>query len=257
MKFRPCIDIHNGKVKQLVGGTLRDDEDRAEENFVSEKDAAYYASLYKSDGLIGGHIIILNPMSSPFYIEDREQARAALAAFPGGLQIGGGMNDTNAQEFICMGASHIIFTSFVFNDGEINYENLGKLVKKIGSGRIVLDLSCRKRGGEYYIVTDRWQKFTEVMISHDALDKLAGYCAEFLVHAVDVEGKAAGIEIELATLLGSWNGIPITYAGGVSSYADLELLRSKTSGRIDVTIGSSLDLFGGKLEYKKIVEMCR
>ena len=162
MRFRPCIDIHNGQVKQIVGGSLCDEGDRADENFVSQKDGDFFAELYKSYGLKGGHIILLNPASSEYYDADVRQAQLALAAYPGGLQIGGGINADNAQRFIDMGASHVIATSFVFRDGEINYDNLKALEKAVGREHLVLDLSCRKRDGEYYIVTDRWQKFTNV-----------------------------------------------------------------------------------------------
>ncbi len=254
MEFRPCIDIHNGKVKQIVGGSLRDQGNRAEENFVSEKDAAYYAKLYKKDGLRGGHIILLNPEGSEFYEATKRQALAALHAWPGGLQVGGGIRDDNAQFWLENGASHVIVTSFVFRDGRLDQENLRRISAAAGKEHLVLDVSCRKKGEDYYIVTDRWQKFTDAILDKAVLDELAAYCDEFLVHAVDAEGKANGIEAELARLLGEWQGVPVTYAGGVGSYADLEQLRLLGQNRVNVTIGSALDLFGGTLEYKKIVE---
>jgi phosphoribosylformimino-5-aminoimidazole carboxamide ribotide isomerase len=256
MKFRPCIDIHNGKVKQIVGSSLLDQNNQAEENFVSEQDAAYYAALYKKNNLKGGHIILLNPNGSDYYELDCIQAKKALDEYPGGLQIGGGITDKNAICFLEQGASHVIITSFVFKDGRIDYNNLNKLVQAIGRDKLVLDLSCRKKEGDYYIVTDRWQKFTDVRITKDTLDNLSKYCDEFLIHAVEVEGKASGIERELALILGNWEGIPITYAGGVGSFEDLECLRELGKNRLDVTIGSALDLFGGPMRYTKVIDQC-
>lgn len=257
MKFRPCIDIHNGKVKQIVGSSLRDDGNHSVDNFVSDRDGDYYASLYKADGLAGGHIILLNPEGSEYYEADCRQAFLALSEFPGGMQIGGGMNADNAARFIEAGASHVIVTSYVFKDGQIHFENLKKLVDAVGKEHIVLDLSCRRKEDSYYIVTDRWQKFTDVAVTHEVLDMLSQYCDEFLIHAVDVEGKSAGIDRELVALIGSWEGIPVTYAGGVKSFEDLRLLDEASQGRLDVTIGSALDLFGGSLEYRKVVEYCK
>ena len=254
MRFRPCIDIHNGKVKQIVGGSLLDQGDYAKDNFVSEKDGGYYAGLYRDAGLTGGHIILLNPASSSYYEEDVRQACLALAAYPGGMQIGGGMNDENAQFFLEKGASHIIVTSFVFRDGRIDYGHLERMVRAAGREHLVLDLSCRRRGSDYYIVTDRWQKFTDVKLTGEVLDELSGYCDEFLIHAVDVEGKAGGIEREIAAMLGQWGGLPVTYAGGVGSMEDLRLLKRLGRGRVDVTIGSALDLFGGALRFEDVLE---
>ena len=254
MKFRPCIDIHNGKVKQIVGGSLLDKGDYAKDNFVSEKDGDFYARLYRDAGLEGGHIILLNPVGSQYYEEDVRQACLALSAYPGGLQIGGGITAENAGFFLKKGASHIIVTSYVFKDGKINYENLEKIVAVTGKEHLVLDLSCRKKDNDYYIVTDRWQKFTDVKLDENILTELSGYCDEFLVHAVDVEGKASGIEEDIAALLGNWNGIPITYAGGVSSFEDLQKLKKLGKNKVDVTIGSALDLFGGNMEFEKVLE---
>lgn len=253
MKFRPCIDIHNGKVKQIVGGSLLDKGDYAQDNFVSEKDGDFYAKLYKDAGLEGGHIILLNPAGSQYYEEDVRQACLALSAYPGGLQIGGGMTAENAAFFLEQGASHIIVTSYVFKDGKINYENLEKIVAVTGKEHLVLDLSCRKKGEDYYIVTDRWQKFTDVKLTEDVLSELADYCDEFLIHAVDVEGKAGGIEEDIAALLGNWDGISVTYAGGVSSFEDLRKLKELGRNKVDVTIGSALDLFGGKMSFEEVL----
>ena len=245
MRFRPCIDIHNGKVKQIVGGSLKDQGDQAKENFVSEQTADWYANLYQKDGLKGGHIILLNPPTSEYYEATKAQALAALAAYPKGLQVGGGITPENAAEYLDGGASHVIVTSYVFKNGEIQYENLEKLRAAVGKEHLVLDLSCRRKGDAYYIVTDRWQKFTNVQLNAQVLDELASWCDEFLVHAVDVEGKASGIEKPVASLLGNWGKIPMTYAGGVGSMEDVEELNKLGRGNLDVTIGSALDLFGG------------
>lgn len=254
MKFRPCIDIHNGRVKQIVGGSLTDKGDSAKENFSSDNDGAFYADFYKADGLTGGHVIMLNSRQSEFYEATKSQAVLALNAYKGGLQIGGGIDDTNAEFYLNEGASHVIVTSFVFKDGEVNTNNLNKIKSTVGKERLVIDLSCRKMGGQYYIVTDRWQKFTNTVLDKNTLDFFSDYCDEFLVHAVDVEGKANGIEEELATLLGEWGEIPITYAGGVGSFRDIKKLKALGAGKLDVTIGSALDLFGGSIEYKEVLK---
>lgn len=253
MEFRPCIDIHNGKVKQIVGGSLKDVGNMAQENFVSEQDAAFYAHMYKEANIHGGHIILLNAKDSEYYEATKGQALAALAAYPGGLQVGGGITATNAKEFLEAGASHVIVTSYVFRDGRIDYERLDELVKAVGKEKLVLDLSCRKRDGEYYIVTDRWQKFTEEKVTLSLLNKLKDCCDEFLIHAVDVEGKASGIETELVQMLGEWGKIPVTYAGGVGSFKDLEQLKILGQNRVNVTIGSALDLFGGDMRYQEVL----
>jgi len=254
MEFRPCIDIHNGKVKQIVGGSLKDAGNVAQENFVSEQDAAFYAYMYKEAGIRGGHIILLNAKDSEYYEATKKQAFLALAAYPGGLQIGGGITASNAREFLDAGASHVIVTSYVFRDARIDYKRLAELVEAVGKERLVLDLSCRKRGGEYYIVTDRWQKFTEEKVTISLLNKLKDSCDEFLIHAVDVEGKASGIEQELVKMLGEWGEIPVTYAGGVGNFEDLEQLKVLGQNRVNVTIGSALDLFGGDMKYEEVLE---
>ena len=254
MEFRPCIDIHNGKVKQIVGGSLKDAGNQAKENFVSEQDAAFYAKMYEKDGIRGGHIILLNARDSEYYEATKEQAMQALAAYPGGLQVGGGITAENAEEFLTAGASHVIVTSYVFRDGRIDYERLDKLVAAVGKERLVLDLSCRRRDGNYYIVTDRWQKFTEEIVTISLLNRLKEYCDEFLIHAVDVEGKASGIETELVELLGGWGEIPVTYAGGVGCFEDLAQLKELGRNQVNVTIGSALDLFGGQMKYEEVLQ---
>lgn len=252
MKFRPCIDIHNGKVKQIVGGSLRDEGDQAITNYASEYGADFYAEKYKSDGLKGGHIILLNPATSEYYEATKQQALNALRVYPGGLQIGGGITAENAKEYIEAGASHVIVTSYVFQDGELNWNNLKKLRECVGREHIVLDLSCRKKDGSYYIVTNRWQTFTNVKVCTEVLDDLTEYCDEFLVHGVDVEGKSAGVESELVKILADWRKIPITYAGGIGSMEDLKEFETMSNGALDFTIGSALDLFGGKVSYESI-----
>lgn len=247
MKFRPCIDIHQGQVKQIVGGTLSDNVSNVRENFIATEDSTYYAELFKKDNLRGGHVIMLGS-------GNEEAALRALAAYPGGFQIGGGITDANATHYIENGASHIIVTSFVFKDGNIDFENLSKLVSAVGKGRIVLDLSCKRQENRYVVATDRWQKMTDYEVTLESLRELAQYCAEFLIHAVDVEGKCNGIEVELVEMLGGWTGIPMTYAGGIRSFEDMELIRKAGGGRIDFTVGSALDIFGGGLSYKEIVE---
>lgn len=256
MKFRPCIDIHNGSVKQIVGGSLLDSGNQADENFVSEQDASFYAGLYKDNGIKGGHIIILNSKDSEYYEADVRLAKEALEVFPGGLQIGGGITADNAAEFLGFGASHVIVTSYVFRDGKIDFDNLNKMIAVAGKNRLVLDLSCRKKDSEYYIVTDRWQKFTDVKVTKETLDLLAGYCDEFMIHAVDVEGRAGGIEKDLVKMLGEWSGIPITYAGGVGSFEDLDMIRELGQNRLDVTVGSALDLFGGTMKFEDVIDKC-
>jgi phosphoribosylformimino-5-aminoimidazole carboxamide ribotide isomerase len=249
--FRPCIDLRGGKVVQIVGGTLGDNAAAVRTNFVSAKPAAWFAELYKRDGVTGGHVIQLGP-------GNETEARAALAAFPGGLQIGGGVNAQNARGWLEAGASHVIVTSSVFREGRVDWTRLDELVKAVGKSRLVLDLSCRKRGENYFVVTDRWQKFTELSVNAENLQKLAGSCAEFLIHAVDVEGLCRGIDRELVGKLGHWTPIPATYAGGANSLADLEDIMKLGQGKVDLTIGSALDIFGGSgVKYEDCVKFNR
>jgi phosphoribosylformimino-5-aminoimidazole carboxamide ribotide isomerase len=247
--FRPCIDLHEGKVKQIVGGTLGDAGLRT--NFVSEKSAAWFAELYRRDQLFGGHVIMLGA-------GNENEARSALKTFPGGLQIGGGINSENASGWLEAGASHVIVTSWVFREGRVDWTRLDELVKTIGKEKLVLDLSCRKRGENYFVVTDRWQKFTELVVNEETLKKFSGCCAEFLIHAVDVEGLCRGIDGELVEKLGRWSPIPMTYAGGANSLADLETVTKLGGGKVDLTIGSALDIFGGSgVKYEDCVKFNR
>jgi phosphoribosylformimino-5-aminoimidazole carboxamide ribotide isomerase len=246
--FRPCIDLHQGKVKQLVGGTLSDDSSCVKTNFIAQKSAAWYAELYKNDGLRGGHVIMLGP-------GNEQEARAALKAFPGGLQIGGGINAENAGEWLDAGASHVIVTSWVFREGRVDWARLKQLNEKIGKARLVIDLSCRRGDGDYFVVTDRWQKFTELKVNAESVGQFTQWCSEFLIHAVDVEGLCNGVDQELVSKLGEWVTIPTTYAGGANSLADLQLVTRLGQGKIDLTIGSALDIFGGSgVRYRDLIE---
>jgi phosphoribosylformimino-5-aminoimidazole carboxamide ribotide isomerase len=248
--FRPCIDLHEGKVKQIVGGTLGAPA-ALRTNYVSAQPAAWFAELYKRDGLTGGHVIMLGP-------GNENEARSALAAFPGGLHIGGGINSNNASSWLDAGASHVIVTSWVFREGRVDWERLLELVKLIGKDKLVLDLSCRRRGGNYFVVTDRWQKFTELIVNEETLQKFSAWCAEFLIHAVDVEGLCSGIDVELVANLGKWTPIPMTYAGGANSLSDLVKVTRLGGGKVDLTIGSALDIFGGSgVKYDDCVKFNR
>ncbi len=257
MEFRPCIDIHNGKVKQIVGSSLRDAGDAASENFVSSFSAGDYARMFRRDGLTGGHVILLNPSSSPYYEATRKQAEEALSAYPGGLQIGGGIRADNAMDFVRAGASHVIVTSYVFFNGSISMENLMKLVRAVGREHLVLDLSCRKKDdGRYYVCTDRWQKFTDTAVTKDLFEELSSCCSEFLVHGIAVEGKGGGFDSELVEMLSDVTEVPVTYAGGIRSLEDLARLRKLGKNRVNGTIGSALDLYGGSLKYSDVVRFC-
>ncbi len=279
MRLRPCIDIHGGCVKQIVGGSIREGQ-AVTENFVSERDAAYYASLYREKGLAGGHIILLDSAAADpqAYEADRAQALSALAAYPGGMQIGGGITPENAAQYLDAGASHVIVTSYVFHGGTLDEERLEKMKRAVGTDRLVLDLSCRRladpmteksttpgntapgqaapqadpaQAGQYAVVTDRWQKFTRWIITQDNLCALRNHCSEFLIHAADVEGKRGGIQEELVGILGTFcqaTGFPVTYAGGVHAARDLDRIASLSGGRLDVTVGSALQIFGGSLD---------
>ena len=257
MNFRPCIDIHNGKVKQIVGGSLLDAGNQAVENFVATQDAGFYADLYKKNDIKGGHIIILNAQDSEYYEADCKQAQIALNTYNGGLMLGGGITTDNAMRFLDMGASHVIVTSYVFKDGLINYDNLKRLVDVVGKERLVIDLSCRKKDNDYYVVTDRWQKFTKETITEEFMDSMSKYCDEFLIHAVDVEGKASGIEKDLVKMLGNWTGVKITYAGGVGNFEDLNMLKDLGKDKLDVTIGSALDIFGGNMNFDDVLSFMK
>ncbi|MEH6579416.1 MAG: phosphoribosylformimino-5-aminoimidazole carboxamide ribotide isomerase [Amphritea sp.] len=236
-QFRPCIDLHQGQVKQIVGGSLNDQG--ADTNYVSPYDAEYYARLYRQHNLTGGHVIALGP-------GNKEQALKALSAWPQGLQFGGGVNNTNAAEFLQAGASHVIVTSYLFDGGQFSWEKLEQIKQETGAERLILDLSCRRTENGWHIATDRWQTVTETAVNARTLQELSQHCAEFLIHAADVEGLQGGIDEDLVKLLGETCPIPITYAGGARSLQDLKLVNSLSKGKVDLTIGSALDIFGGQ-----------
>ena len=252
MRFRPCIDLHQGRVKQIVGSTFSDDNPGSiATNFASSHPASWFAAMYRRDRLPGGHVIMLGP-------GNEAAAEDALRAYPGGLHLGGGINEENAPTWLDRGAGAVIVTSYVFRDGLIDEERLARLVARVGRARLVLDLSCRKRDGRSWVVTDRWQKFTTVEVNPSSLDLLAGSCAEFLIHAADVEGRCEGVESDLVGMLGGWEGIPVTYAGGIRNRQDLEIIRDLGRGRLDFTVGSALDIFGGTgLTYAEVVAFHR
>ncbi len=251
-KFRPCIDLHEGRVKQIVGGTLDAVGETLRTNFVSEEEPAYYAELYRGDELVGGHVIKLGA-------GNEAAARAALAAYPEGLQIGGGITSENASTWLQAGASHVIATSCLFDQqGHFQKNELDRLVAEVGKGRLVLDLSCRRVEDGWVVAMNRWQTLTDLQVTEQTLAGLGASCAEFLIHAADVEGKCEGIDEDLVSLLGEWGGCPVTYAGGVRALEDLELVQRLSGGRVDLTIGSALDIFGGSLvKYLDCVEFNR
>jgi len=240
--------LREGRVVQIVGGSLQDGAAEAPvTNFQTDRSPADYARMYHRDGLAGGHVISLGPGNFG-------AALAALRAFPGGMQMGGGMTPDNAPEFLDAGASHVIVTSYVFAGGHVDMDRLRSLVKAVGRERLVLDLSCRSRKAEFWIVTDRWQRFTEVPVNPETLSQLAGYCDEFLVHGVDVEGKMQGIQDELVEILGRHSPLPVTYAGGARELSDLDRVKDLGQGRVDLTIGSALDIFGGHIPYRDVIQ---
>ena len=238
-RFRPCIDLHDGRVKQIVGGSLKDDGSTPATNFVSDQPAEFYAELYRNDHLTGGHVIMLGK-------GNETPARAALAAWPGGLQLGGGINAENAHAWLAAGASHVIVTSWLFDaNGSFLPERLATLSRITGADSLVIDLSCRRTSTGWTVAMNRWQTLTEIDVTHATLDRLAPHCDEFLIHAADVEGLCRGIDADLVAHLGSWGKCPITYAGGAATMDDVLLVESASNGRVDVTVGSALDLFGG------------
>jgi phosphoribosylformimino-5-aminoimidazole carboxamide ribotide isomerase len=251
MRFRPCIDLRAGRVVQIVGGSIRDDDaEQAVTNFETDRSPADFARLYRADNLTGGHVIALGS-------GNHDAALEALRAYPGGMQMGGGITPDNAHIYLEAGASHVIVTSYVFQGGRLDLTRLRELVAAVGRDHLVLDLSCRLRDEAYYVVTDRWQNFTDLRVDAATLEDLAQYCDEFLVHGVDVEGRRLGIETPLVELLGQSSPLPVTYAGGARSLADLDTVCEVGQGRVDLTIGSALDIFGGDVPYTAVVEWHR
>ena len=252
MAFRPCIDLQNGRVVQIIGGTLTDDGTQTVTNHVSDRSAADFAALYQRDGLTGGHVIMLGPGSE-------DEALSAFAAYPNGLQIGGGITANNAASWLEAGASHVIVTSFLFENGALSPERLAAMTEVVGRDRLVVDISCRRGLDDgYYVATNRWQTITETRLSTALFEFLEPYCAEFLVHAADVEGKCDGIDEELVRLLGGWATLPTTYAGGARRLEDIARVAELSGGKVDLTIGSALDLFGGHLvKYEEAARLGR
>lgn len=251
MRFRPCIDLHRGKVKQIVGSTFSDaDDTRIRTNFQTDRPAGDFAAMYRDDGLAGGHVIMLGPGNEQAAIE-------AVRAYPGGLQVGGGITPDTASRYIDAGASHVIVTSYVFRDGRIEWQNLEQISRSAGACRLVIDVSCTRRNGHYLVVTDRWQKVSSEVVDAALLARLRPYCDELLVHAVDVEGMQGGVDEELISLLAQVADMPATYAGGVRTLADLERIERAGGGLVDATVGSALDIFGGQLPYRDVVEWHR
>lgn len=249
LEFRPCIDLHEGKVKQIVGSTLGKNKPVVE-NFISDKDSSYYAKMFKEDGLTGGHVIMLGP-------GNEEAARLALNTYPDGLQIGGGITSSNAKQYIDEGASHVIVTSYIFHDGKLDIERLNSLVDAVGKKHIVIDLSCRKKDGKWYVMTNKWTTFSDFEVNEETISYIEQFCNELLIHAVDVEGKRSGMQEELVKDLARWTSVPTTYAGGIRSMDDLKKFKELSDGKLHVTIGSALDIFGGDLPYRKVVEYCK
>lgn len=250
MQFRPCIDLHDGKVKQIVGSTLGHRDQDVVENFISEYDSSYFAAMFAKDGLTGGHVIMLGP-------GNEQAALNALHTYPGGLQVGGGITAHNALRFLDAGASHVIVTSYIFHDGMLDIKRLEKLVQTVGKEKLVIDLSCRKRDGKWFVVTDKWTRFSDFEVNAQSIQRIERYCDELLIHAVDVEGKRSGMQEALVRDLAEWTSIPTTYAGGVRSLEDLTKFEELGQGKLHVTIGSALDIFGGDLHYKDVVSYCK
>jgi len=248
-KFRPCIDLHNGKVKQIVGGTLTDSGDGLKENFVSDQSADAFAEMYRRDKLEGGHVIQLGP-------GNQEASEAALRAYPGGLQLGGGVKLENAVDWLQKGASHVIVTSWLFDkDGTFSWKRLKEISREIGKQNLVIDLSCRTTLEGWTVAMNRWQTLTDIHLSKAILDDLAEWCDEFLIHAADVEGLCKGIDGKLVKFLGEWSGIPMTYAGGVGVMQDVLDVAEFSKGNVDITVGSALDVFGGNtMKYAELVD---
>ncbi|KAF2158220.1 Phosphoribosylformimino-5-aminoimidazole carboxamide ribotide isomerase [Myriangium duriaei CBS 260.36] len=239
-RFRPCIDLHAGSVKQIVGGTLTTQSADLKTNYVSNLPASHYATLYKQNSLHGAHVIMLGPGND-------DAARESCAAWPNGLQVGGGVKDTNAAKWIEAGAERVIVTSFLFPDAKFSLQRLEAVLAALGGDkrRLVVDLSCRRRGERWFVAMNKWQTITDMELNQESISLLEPYCSEFLIHAADNEGLQQGIDHELVKKLAQWCSIPVTYAGGGRNIGDLELVESLSGGKVDLTIGSALDIFGG------------
>lgn len=251
-RFRPCIDLHEGKVKQIVGGSLRDGGPGPRENFVSEKPPEWFSGKFRDDNLKGGHVIMLGR-------GNEDAARAALSEWVGGMQVGGGIRAENARQWLEAGASHVIITSALFDtEGKFLQSALDEIVEVVGRDKLVIDLSCRRTAKGWTVAMNRWQTLTNLELTHESLDRLLPFCDEFLIHAADVEGLCGGIDEPLVKMLGDWGKCPITYAGGAASMDDVRLVDDAGQGRVDVTVGSALDIFGGTgICYAEIASMSR
>ncbi|KAI1457113.1 Phosphoribosylformimino-5-aminoimidazole carboxamide ribotide isomerase [Annulohypoxylon moriforme] len=240
-RFRPCIDLHAGQVKQIVGGTLDNSTAELKTNYVSKHSAGHFANLYREHELEGAHVIMLGP-------GNEAAATEALAAWPGHLQVGGGINDQNADKWMKLGASKVIITSFLFPEGKFSQVRLDAVLAALGGQKehLVIDLSCRRRGDDkWFVAMNKWQTITDMEVNQESIKSLEPYCSEFLVHAADNEGLQKGIDERLVQRLAEWCSIPVTYAGGGRNLDDLELVKKLSNGKIDLTIGSALDCFGG------------
>lgn len=250
MKFRPCIDLHNGKVKQIVGKTLSDDGKDLKENFIAEYDSTWYAKLFKSDNLDGGHIIMLGP-------NNEQAAFDAISVYPGGFQVGGGITPKNGKQYIDAGASHVIFSSYLFKHNRISIDRLKEISMAFDKENVVFDLSCVMNNGKFYVAIDRWQTITDFELSVENVQYLQKYCSELLIHAIDVEGSCSGVDVELLKLLAAINevcNIKITYAGGIATVEDINLIKMYGKGNIDFTVGSALDIYGGNMNYCDVLK---
>ncbi|OIW33978.1 1--5-imidazole-4-carboxamide isomerase [Coniochaeta ligniaria NRRL 30616] len=240
-RFRPCIDLHAGQVKQIVGGTLGSTTSELKTNFVSSHGAAYFAKLYRDNDLTGAHVIMLGPGNT-------EAAREALAAWPSGLQVGGGITDANAREWIEAGAEKVIITSYLFPEGRFSQERLDAVLAALDGdkSKLVIDLSCRRKGDDsWFVAMNKWQTITDMEVNQESISRLEPYCSEFLIHAADNEGLQRGVDEKLVQRLAEWCSIPVTYAGGGRNLDDLEAVKRLSGGKVDLTIGSALDCFGG------------
>ncbi|KAL7935980.1 hypothetical protein V8C35DRAFT_296529 [Trichoderma chlorosporum] len=239
-RFRPCIDLHAGQVKQIVGGTLDSSSEALQTNHVSQHPAEYFARLYRDNELEGAHVIMLGGGNDA-------AARQALQAWPGKLQVGGGIKDTNAKEWVDAGAEKVIITSYLFPDGHFSQQRLDAVLEALGGdkAKLVIDLSCRRQGDRWFVAMNKWQTLTDMEINQESIKLLEPYCSEFLIHAADNEGLQRGIDEKLVECLAEWCSIPVTYAGGGRQLEDLETVKRLSRGKVDLTIGSALDCFGG------------
>ncbi|KAI9826660.1 MAG: Enzyme that catalyzes the fourth step in the histidine pathway [Thelocarpon impressellum] len=192
-RFRPCIDLHSGQVKQIVGGTLTTITDDLKTNHVSKLPASHFADLYRQNDVIGAHVIMLGP-------GNEEAARDALRAWKGGLQIGGGISESTAAEWINWGAEKVIITSYLFPRGKFSMDRLRSVLAALGDDKqkLVIDLSCRRKEDTWIVAMDKWQTLTDMEVNQESISLLEPLCSEFLIHAADNEGLQRGIDEELA-----------------------------------------------------------